>query len=221
MDVLSVFGVYQRLITNTACTWCETPGDGTVWQHSNSIVSALLGEKKKKPQASNVSLWFKAEMCFISDPSLVWHLCTRLAAEVNMTHGVWAAGLPDSPQPASNQRNCTYMATLLHNISTVAFMTSVVVWLAFLLVEGFLYLEGEKRNMKQGPRLSGEERKNYIGKFNTRNRIKNVLTTDTPHNESSSGSCSQLTVKLRLLLEEKYVSTATEMGQYTSPVVAA
>ena len=44
---LSVFCVcvYRRSIANIACRYCESPGDGTVWQHSADAVFRLPGIK--------------------------------------------------------------------------------------------------------------------------------------------------------------------------------
>ncbi len=92
------FCVYQCSVTYISCRYCESPGDGTVWQHSTSIVLRL----QSRSQSGGLK-W----KCFLN-----WHFFKGLflailprsdKREGDRKHGERAGGIPCSKRLSQYQ----------------------------------------------------------------------------------------------------------------------
>lgn len=94
------FCVHQCSITNTRCRQFESPGDGTVWQHSTTIVLSLPSNS----QASNKNLWLYTKTFLLSAlfKVYVWHFCLYLTGEIDRKHEERARGIPYSKSPPAS-----------------------------------------------------------------------------------------------------------------------
>ena len=97
---LSVFCVcvYRRSIANIACRYCESPGDGTVWQHSADAVFRLPGIKVMH-QMRLLRLWAKM-FPFISTLLKGFYLCHFCLYQTEETRGEHVGGAGGAPVPS-------------------------------------------------------------------------------------------------------------------------